>query len=155
MVRKPESSAQLGRVELELLQFLDAHPGASVAEAAEQFGGPRQLARTTVLTMMTRLVAKGYLTRQQIDSVYRYHLKISARQAVSQLVSDFVRTVLGGSVSPFVAYLNDANNLSAADVDELRQIVRDWEQRPESPPAPDQASRSASRKTSRRKGGDQ
>jgi len=128
--RKSEGPSPLGRAELELLQYLDRHPDSSVGDAAAQFGVPRGLARTTILTMMQRLVTKGFLKRKQVDSVYRYSTQVSASRAISEMVSDFIRGVLGGSVSPFVAYLSEAKDLSDDDVQELRKLVQGLEQRP-------------------------
>lgn len=127
--QKPENRATLGRAELELLQFVDANPAISVGDAVTQFGTPRGLARTTVLTMMQRLVTKGFLKRQQIDNVYRYSTKVSAATAVTEMVSEFVRGVLGGSVSPFVAYLSAADDLTDEEVVELRSLVQGLDQR--------------------------
>jgi hypothetical protein len=61
----------IGDQELALLQYIDEHAPASVGEVAGGYGEARGLARSTVLTMMERLRAKGYLQRQQQD-VYRY-----------------------------------------------------------------------------------
>lgn len=127
---KSANRATLGRAELELLQFIDGNPGISVGDAASQFGTPRGLARTTVMTMMQRLVTKGFLKRRQVKSVYRYSIKVPAARAVAELVSEFVRGVLGGSVSPMVAYLSESQDLTDDEVRELRKLVQGLEQRP-------------------------
>jgi predicted transcriptional regulator len=124
------SRAPLGRAELELLQFVDQNPGVSVGDAAAQFGAPRGLARTTVLTTMQRLVSKGYLTRKSVDSVYRYRTRVPATRALKELVADFVRGVLGGSVTPFVAFLNEHPGLTDEEVGALRQLVQGLDQKP-------------------------
>jgi predicted transcriptional regulator len=57
---KPKS---IGDQELALLQYLAERGGATAGQAAEEYGAPRGLARSTVLTMMERLRAKGRLDR--------------------------------------------------------------------------------------------
>lgn len=131
MSPKHESRSSLGRAELELLQFVDAHPGITVGDAATEYGTPRGLARTTILTMMQRLVTKGFLTREQVNSVYRYTARVPASRTVVDLVSEFVSGVLGGSVSPFVAYLSQSRDLSDREVQELRKLVDGLEPRSE------------------------
>jgi BlaI family penicillinase repressor len=42
-------------------------------------------------------------------------------------VRDFVQKALGGSVSPFVAYLGKEARLSPAELHELKQLVQGWE----------------------------
>jgi len=41
------------------------------------------------------------------------------------LVKDFVDTTLGGSVSPFVAYLAEGDPITEDDMDLLTRLVRD------------------------------
>ena len=113
----------IGDQELALLRFLGERGGATVAEAAEGFGGPRSLARSTVLTMMERLRQKGHLTRRQVQGVYRYLPRTTARVAVRQAVERFIARTLGGSVSPFVAYLAEQETLSDAEVAELELLL--------------------------------
>ena len=62
----------IGDQELALLKHVTDVGGATVGEAAEGFGTPRRLARSTVLTMMERLRQKGHLTRRLVHGVYRY-----------------------------------------------------------------------------------
>ena len=48
------SEPSVGEQELALLRHIADRDGATVGEAAEEFGAPRRLARSTVLTMMER-----------------------------------------------------------------------------------------------------
>jgi len=113
----------IGDQELALLRFVAERGGATVGEAAEAFGEPRGLARSTVLTMMERLRKKGHLTRRLAQGVYRYTSRATARVVMRDAVRDFVRQTLDGSVSPFVAYLAEDADLSADDLAELEQLV--------------------------------
>lgn len=113
----------IGDQELTLLRFVAEQGGATVGEAAEAFGEPRGLARSTVLTMMERLRKKGHLTRRLAQGVYRYTSRATASAVMRDVVRDFVRQTLDGSVSPFVAYLAEDADLSAAELAELEQLV--------------------------------
>jgi BlaI family transcriptional regulator, penicillinase repressor len=118
-------SKTLGKAELELLQYIDEHHPVTVREVAEYWEKKSGLARTTVLTMMDRLKNKGFLSRKKIDNVFHYSPKASAASVLQNLVQDFVQGVLGGSLAPFAAYLNDAKNLDPAEVEKLKKIVRE------------------------------
>lgn len=48
-------------------------------------------------------------------------------QAIEGLVRDFVQRALGGSVSPFVAYLTRQANLTEAELADLKRLVRELE----------------------------
>lgn len=116
--------APVGEQELALLRHLAERGAASVGEVAETFGRERGWARSTVLTMMERLRRKGLLTRRVVDGIYRYRAKSNAATLLTGAVRQFVERHLGGSVSPVVAYLTEATDVSDEDLKELKAIVR-------------------------------
>jgi len=111
----------VGEQELRILKDLVERGPGSVGELHARYGEPRGLARSTVLTMMERLRRKGYLTRRREDGVYRYHSR--GDDVLSGLVGRFVERALGGSLSPFVAYLSDRETISDGELHELEQLV--------------------------------
>ena len=117
---KPKS---IGDQELALLQYLAERGGATAGQAAEEYGVPRGLARSTVLTMMERLRAKGRLDRRQVAGVYLYTSLAAAGEVMRGVVKSFVEKTLGGSVSPFVTYLTEEAEVSAEDLAELEELV--------------------------------
>lgn len=119
----------LGRAELEILQYIvDNHP-ISVGEVARHVAETSGQARTTVQTVMERLRQKGYLSRKKKGAVNLYSPKVSKPDLMQHLVGDFISGVLGGSVSPFVAYLNDQENVSEQELEKLKQVVAELESR--------------------------
>ena len=117
------AESTIGEQELALLRHIaDADP-ATVGEVVETFGRDRDLARSTVLTMMERLRKKGYLVRRLSDGVYRYRAHATSAELLRGAVERFVERHLGGSVSPFLAYLSDAGDLSDAELKELAGVV--------------------------------
>jgi predicted transcriptional regulator len=113
----------IGDQELALLQYVEEQRAATVGQAAEGFGAPRGLARSTVLTMMERLRKKGHLSRQQVGGVYRYAMRTAPGDAVQHAVASFVDRTLGGSVTPFVTFLSEAHDVSDAELAELEELV--------------------------------
>jgi predicted transcriptional regulator len=113
----------LGDQELEVLRYVSEHAPVSVGEVAERFGAPRGLARTTILTVMERLRKKGYLARTKGGRPFRYSARAPQAQVLQGLVREFVEKTLGGSLSPFVAYLAEAKDLSPEELEELRRLV--------------------------------
>jgi len=114
----------IGDQELALLRFVADEGPLSVGEAAERFGAPRGLARSTVLTVMERLRAKKRLTRKRSGRVYLYASPERADALLSGVVRSFVETTLAGSLSPFVAYLSDSDQVSDTELAELEQLVK-------------------------------
>ena len=112
-----------GEQELALLTWLAEHPTITVGEVAEQYGAPRALARSTVLTMMDRLRKKGHLSRRRVQGVFRYSTGAGSEDLLKDAVGTFVSRTLGGSVSPFVAYLSDEAEVTPEQLAELEDLV--------------------------------
>ena len=117
----------LGDLELEVLRFVADHAPLSVGEAAQQFGAPRGLARTTILTVMERLRKKGFLSRGKHERPARYSPRVPQPEVERALVREFVAKTLSGSLTPFMAYLAEAKDLSEEELTRLRQLVEELE----------------------------
>jgi predicted transcriptional regulator len=127
----------LGDQELEVLRFVAEHAPISVGEVAQQFGVPRGLARTTILTVMERLRRKGYLARSK-ERPARYSPRLSQNEVLRGLVRQFVEKTLAGSLSPFVAYLAEAREVTEEELTALRRLVDDLVVRTSHPPEPEE-----------------
>jgi predicted transcriptional regulator len=113
----------IGDRELALVRHIADRGSVSVAEAVDEFGADHGLARSTVLTMMERLRRKGYLSRRMAEGVFRYRACASSADLLKDAVQRFVERSLDGSVSPFLAYLSEAPELSDQERQELERIV--------------------------------
>ena len=113
----------LGERERALLHHVAAAGGSTVGEAAEGFGMPHGLARSTVLTMMERLRKKGFLRRVRAGGVWRYLSQASPDELLRSAVASFVSRTLAGSVTPFVSYLVESAEVSDDELAELEQLV--------------------------------
>jgi predicted transcriptional regulator len=113
----------IGEQELALLRYLADYESATVGEISDSYGKDHSLARTTVLTMMERLRKKGYLNRRLVGGVYRYRALESSTEILRGLVSRFIEKNLGGSVAPFLAYLNEAAPLTSKELRTLEKLV--------------------------------
>ena len=117
----------LGELELEVMKVVWERQPCSVQEVAEIVGERRGSARTTVLTVMQRLHAKGFLKRRKRQGIYRYLTTAERGKVISGLVEQFVEKVLDGSALPFVAYLAETKGLRQEQVDALRAIAENLE----------------------------
>ena len=113
----------IGDQELALLRFVSDAGRATVAQAVEGFGQPRSLARSTVLTMMERLRKKGHLGRRHVAGVYHYAPRTAPGAALQHAVRTFVDRTLGGSITPFVAYVAEREGLSDDEIEELESLL--------------------------------
>jgi len=116
--------ATIGRAESEILRFVADHPGITVGEVAEHVAEEKGHTRNTVHNVMERLRAKGFLERTQVDGVYRYSPSVGKGPLMEGVVEEFVQTVLGGSLSPLVAYLTHQTTVTDEQRAALESLVQ-------------------------------
>jgi predicted transcriptional regulator len=126
MARRKES---LGRLELDVLRYVTDHHPISVREVATHFAKTSGQARTTLLTVMERLRGKGFLTRRKVEGRHQYTPTVPKADLLHSMVADFVSGVLGGNVSPFVAYLTRSSKLNDDEIRKLEQLLKRIEAR--------------------------
>ena|SRR5579862_760682 len=119
MARKPG----IGQAESEILRFIADEQSVTVSDVADHIAKTKGHSRNTAMTVMERLRAKGFLERTKADGVFRYSPIASKARVMEGIVQDFVEGVLGGSVSPLVAYLTNRVDVDAAQLKELKQLV--------------------------------
>jgi predicted transcriptional regulator len=98
---------------------------ATVREVYEELRKQRQLAYTTVLTMMGILEHKGYVKKTAGARAYIYSPTRPQRQVVGGLVNDFVSRVFDGSAKPLLVHLIETRDLSGQELEELRKLLRE------------------------------
>ena len=119
----------VGDQELAVLRYVAEHGPATVGEVAERYGERQGLARSTILTVMERLRAKGHLTRHKVDGVFQYASRVPKAELLRGVVGDFVQRALAGSLSPFAAYLAQEDAVSDEELAQLQDVVSQLQQR--------------------------
>jgi len=121
----PRAPTKLGQAELEILQIVQDQQPVTVGDVARRVADDTGKARTTVATMVGRLLAKGFLSRKKIEGKYHYTARMSKTDLHRGLVQRFVESSLGGSLSPFVAYLVERPDLTPEEIDRLERLVQE------------------------------
>ena len=121
MVKQLES---LGELELTALRVIWDHPNSSVQEVTALLQKNRDCARTTVLTVIQRLHAKGFLRRRKNKGVFRYTSSQEPDKVLHTLVERFVNSMLAGSPLPFLSYLANAEKLTDEQTQEIHRIIK-------------------------------
>ncbi|MDO8751490.1 MAG: BlaI/MecI/CopY family transcriptional regulator [Dehalococcoidia bacterium] len=94
----------LGSREAEIMELLWKEGELSVAQT-HQLLGHRQLAYTTVMTLMKRLWDKGLLQRRLERGAYIYSPSLSREELLSNVARDVVGGLLEELASPAIAQL--------------------------------------------------
>ena len=97
----------------------------TVRDVYEALRKRRQIAYTTVMTMMTILDEKGFLKRTPGEGrAFIYEPAGSRQTVVRGMVKEFIDRVFGGSANPLMLHLIEDKHLTASDLDELRRAIR-------------------------------
>lgn len=110
------------------MRYIASRGSATVTEVGDHLTESKGQTRNTALNMMERLRKKGFLARKKVEGIYRYAPAIPNERLFEGFVEDFVEGILGGSVSPLVAYLTHRTQVDEKQLEELRQMVRSLEE---------------------------
>lgn len=131
MARSPASPGDLERAVMEQLWARGAEPGTSVRAVHEALAGERDLAYTTVMTVLDRLAKKGLATRERDGRAWLYR----AASSREQLTGDALRQTMDG-VEPQnrrAAMLHFLGGASAGEIEDLRAALAAVEARGDQP----------------------
>ena len=106
-------------LELEILKVLWRIGSATVRQVRDELAAVRDLAYTTVMTVMTIMDGKGYVTRVKDGRSFVYRALYHEKKASKNMLQDVVDRVFGGSTTAVMQHLLETSDL---DDDELKQI---------------------------------
>ena len=87
----------------------------------------RDIAYTTVMTMMNILEVKGYLKKEKTERAYRYRPARPERVVISGMVREFVNRVFDGASRPLLLHLVKESRLTEKERDELLRLIKESE----------------------------
>lgn len=111
--------------ELAVMQTVwECTPPVSRSALEEKLLPRYPMAQTTLLTLLTRLAQKGFLTIEKQGRA-NYYLPLVSRDAyLAEQSRRFVDQLCGGSISLFASALCDSG-LSREELDELRKLLEE------------------------------
>jgi len=113
---------------MELLSLLWQNGAMTLSDVHDAMG--RSVGYTTVQTRLNRLVDKGLATKMKAGrGATQYSASVDRDEVSASQLDVLVERVTNGSVVPLVAQLLDGTRLSTEDMQELRQLVRQAEER--------------------------
>jgi len=116
-----KKSERLTPLELEIMQVLWESGPANVQTVQREL--KRELAYTTVQTMLSVLHRKNKVTRTLKDKAYIYRPAVSRSQVTGHAVSDLIDRLFGGSAEGLVMNLLEARHLTPAKLARLNRLM--------------------------------
>jgi predicted transcriptional regulator len=114
--------------ELSIMKVVWQLEKVTVRDVYETLRKRRQIAYTTVMTMMKILEDKGYLRKSRVERAYVYVPSRPRQQVVRAMVRDFVERVFDGATSGLLLHLAKDGRLTKAERDKIRRAIDDMEE---------------------------
>jgi len=130
MARKKQSDG-LTPLELEVMEALWRVAPANVQAVRAALADKRELAYTTVQTMLNILERKGKVDHVREGRAHVYRPTLSRAKAASQAASELVEKMFGGSPQRLVMHLVEDSQITAEQLAEIQKLL-DEEQQEES-----------------------
>ena len=122
MPRKKNSDPALTPLELVIMNVLWETGPANVQSVQANLKG-RELAYTTVQTMLNVLHRKGKVKRLLKDRAYIYRPVLSRKKAVTQAVGEMLDRFFGGSADGLVLNLVETRHLTPEKLARIQEII--------------------------------
>ena len=114
--------------EWHLMECLWEHAPRSGREAAEYMARSQGWSRSTTLTLLRRMSAKGFIDCYEENGVNVYSPLITRKEAAVRETDSFLSRVYRGSVSTLLSAVTQRQSLTRSEIDELYDIIRKAEE---------------------------
>lgn len=116
--------SDLTEAEWAVMRIVWEHQPCAAGTVQEALQESRDWAYSTVKTTMDRMVAKGLLECHRIRNLNVFTAKISEPQAKKGELRKMLRRAFNGALSPMLQFLIENEELSEADLKNLREMVK-------------------------------
>ena len=120
-----EREAAISDAEWDLLDALWERETATATEVAATLKDRRGWARTTVKTLLERMVEKGLVAGRRVGHVVEYRAAVKPAEARRTAWRRFVGAAFGGALSPALEFLAKDAKLTAKQRETLRSMLEE------------------------------
>jgi BlaI family penicillinase repressor len=121
------NSIRITDAEWEVMAVVWEKPSIAASEVVEHLKKKKGWSLATVRTLLRRLTFKGALKQILENKRYLYSPRVSAEECARLASESFLDRVLGWAPSETILHVVKKANLSKADIQELRRILREKE----------------------------
>lgn len=122
-----KSLTPLGETEMEVLHHVWDLGEATVKDVRKRILKNREVAYTTIMTVMKNLTKKGYLKYRKDGVTYVYSPAQEPESVRSNLIGDLLKKVFKGSPKEMVQTLVKSEDLTADDLSEIKKMIDQME----------------------------
>ena len=119
---------RLADLQMAIMQVLWNKSEATVAQVREALLPDRELAYTTVGTMLSKMEANGQVSHRSDGRVNIYKPAIKPDHVKRRMLTDLAERLFAGDVGDLVCCLLDGVDVSPDDLAEIKRLIRRKEQ---------------------------
>ncbi len=117
------SNGPVTGLQLDVLRALWSAGNASVVQVHEALSERRELAPTTVATLLKRLEKRGLVTHEREGRQHLFRALVTEEAVLSQAVDQVTDEVFSGDVTAFAAQLLSRKDVSNDDLAKIRALL--------------------------------
>ncbi len=125
----PNPRLRLGDLQLRILEILWARGEASVADVHTVLKPERDLAYTTVATMLRKMESRELVSHREEGRAFLYQAKVQAEEVNRSAGDHFVGRLFEGSLADAVSHLLTTREVSRTELDQLEEMIREAKRR--------------------------
>jgi BlaI family penicillinase repressor len=123
------SPPPITETEWDLMKVVWAQSPISAQEIIDALPKQDEWHPKTVKTLLNRLVKKRALGFRKDGRAYLYRPLVAESDCVAAESESFLDRVFGGSLKPMLAHFADTRKLSAAEIAELKRLLKNSEEK--------------------------
>jgi predicted transcriptional regulator len=114
--------SKLTKTEEVIMKYLWTLERAFMKNLVDEFPTPRP-AYTTIATVLTRMIEKGYVGYKQYGKVREYYPVLKKSEYFAKHFNTIVKDFFDNSTSQFASFFATRSNLSLQELEELKELV--------------------------------
>lgn len=122
-----KSLTPLGETEMEVLNHVWDLEEATVKQVRKRILKDREVAYTTIMTVMKNLADKGFLKYRKDGVTYVYSPAQKPESVRSNIITNLMKKAFKGSPKELVQALVNSDDLSSKDLDEIKSMIDQME----------------------------
>jgi BlaI family penicillinase repressor len=116
---------RISEAEHAVMEVLWKRAPLTATEVADQVVQQKDWSLQTVKTLLSRLAAKAVVGTERDGRRFLYSPLVERDAYLTGVSRNFVDRLFGGKVMPLVAHLAEADELSAEDIQEIEELLRE------------------------------
>ena len=118
-----ESIEALTPLQLEILGILWERGQATSAEIREALGPERDLALSTVATLLSRLEKRKIVAHRRDGRQFKYSARVTRGRVRESHVRGLTESLFGGDATALVSHLIDRSEVPSDELERIRQLL--------------------------------